>query len=137
MTLRIVSKVSGRSAAKKFRMVGANAVVSPNELGGHRLFAEMTQPATVAFLEQLMLPNNVHLSVREIVVNGSSRLAGQTLAEANLRQLVGNILILAIKAPDWDDYEYNPKPGSKLAAGASVMAMGADAEISRLRDLAK
>ncbi|MFH2010032.1 MAG: potassium channel protein [bacterium] len=135
-SLRIVSKVSGRAAAKKFKLVGADAVVAPNELGGKRLFSEMTQPAAVAFLEQLVLPDRLNLAVQEIVVSESSVLAGQTLAKADLRREVGNVLILAIKLPDQQEYEYSPKPDSRLMPGASVMAMGAPDEIDRLRTLA-
>jgi voltage-gated potassium channel len=134
--LRIVSKVSGRAAAKKFKLVGADAVVAPNELGGKRLFSEMTQPAAVAFLEQLVLPDRLNLAVQEITVAVESQLAGQTLAKADLRREVGNVLVLAIKPPDQEEYEYSPKPDSRLIAGSKVMAMGAPDEIERLRKLA-
>lgn len=135
--LRVVAKVSGAAAAKKFKMVGADEVVAPTELGGKRLFAQMTEPAAVYFLEQLTLPDQLDLTVREVKVAASSPLAGQTLAEADLRRQVGNVLILAIRLPKNGEFSYNPKPTSRLVAGASVMAMGAPEEITRFRELAQ
>lgn len=135
--LRVVAKVSGASAAKKFKMVGADEVVAPTELGGKRLFAQMTEPAAAYFLEQLTLPDKLDLMVREVKVAATSPLAGQTLAEAELRRQVGNVLILAIRQPENGDFTYNPKPTSRMVAGASVMAMGGSDEIERFRDLAQ
>jgi len=134
--LRVVAKVSGRAAAKKFKMVGADEVVAPTELGGKRLFAQMIEPAAVHFLEQLTLPDQLDLTVREVQVSARSPIAGQTLAEADLRRQVGNVLILAIRQPDNGEFSYNPKPTSRLVAGSSVMAMGAPEEIVRFRELA-
>jgi voltage-gated potassium channel len=135
--LRVVAKVSDGAAARKFKMVGADEVVAPTELGGKRLFAQMIEPAAVYFLEQLTLPDKLDLMVREIKVAASSPLAGQTLAEADLRRQVGNVLILAIRLPANGDFTYNPKPTSRLVAGASVMAMGGPEEIERFRELAR
>ncbi len=135
--LRVVAKVSGASAAKKFKMVGADEVVAPTELGGKRLFAQMTEPAAVSFLEQLTLPDKLDLMVREVNVTASSPLAGQTLAEADLRRQVGNVLILAIRQPENGEFSYNPKPTSRLVAGSSVMALGGTEQIERFRDLAR
>jgi voltage-gated potassium channel len=134
--VRIVAKATGSAASKKFRLVGADSVVAPTELGGTRLFVEMTQPGAAAFLESLLLPSNLELTVREIAVSDESSLAGATLVDADLRRQVGNILILAIKPIGRDEFEYNPRPTSRIEAGASLMAMGALAEIEKLRALA-
>ncbi len=134
--LRVVAKVSDSAAARKFKLVGTDEVVAPTELGGKRLFSQMTEPAAVYFLEQLTLPDKLDLMVREVKVTASSPLAGQTLAEADLRRQVGNVLILAIRQPQNGEFTYNPKPTSRLVSGASVMAMGAPEEIQRFRDLA-
>ncbi len=135
--LRVVAKVSDSQAARKFKMVGADEVVAPTELGGKRLFAQMTEPAAAAFLERLTLPDQLDLMVREIRLGPGSPLAGQTLAEADLRQQVGNVLVLAIRQPEGGELLYNPKPSSRLPPGASVMAMGAAEDLDRFRDLAR
>ncbi len=134
--LRIVSKVSDRSVGDKFRQVGADAVVSPTEIGGRRLFSEMTQPAITAFLEGLLLPKSFDLHVKELALQAGSRLVGRTLAEADLRRQVGNLLILAIKDPGEADFRYNPQSSCVLTAGSTLIVMGAKAELEHLRTLA-
>lgn len=134
--LRIVAKADSPSSQKKLRLVGANSVVAPTEIGGRRLFLEAVQPAAAAFLEKLLLPGQMDLTVSEIRVDPSSRIAGLSLAEANFRKEVGNVLILAIQPTDRPDYEYNLQPTSRLTAGSSLMAMASPKEMALLRRLA-
>lgn len=134
--LRIVAKADNPSSQKKFKLVGANSVVAPTEIGGRRLFLEAVQPAAAAFLEKLLLPGQMDLTVSEIRVDASSRIAGLSLAEANFRKEVGNVLILAIQPADRTDYEYNIQPTSRLVAGSSLMAMASPRELALLRLLA-
>lgn len=134
--LRIVAKADSQASLKKFKLVGAHSVVAPTEIGGRRLFLEAVQPAAAAFLENLLLPGQMDLTVSEIPLDPSSRITGLSLAEANFRKEVGNVLILAIKLPDRQDYEYNLQPTSRLVAGASLMAMASPREMDRLRQLA-
>ncbi len=134
--LRIVVKAEGANAAKKFRLVGADSVVAPTELGGRRLFVETVQPNAAKFLENLLLPGAMDLTVNEIVVDKTSILSDLTVAEAELRKQVGNVLLLAIQPSPDEEWEYNPGPSSQLPAGARVMAMGSPQEIGRLRRLA-
>lgn len=134
--LRIVVKAEGANAAKKFRLVGADSVVAPTALGGRRLFIETVQPNAARFLESLLLPGAMDLTVNEVLVDETSPLSGQTVAEAEIRKQVGNVLLLAIQPSADEEWEYNPRPTSRLPAGARLIAMGSPQEVDRLRTLA-
>lgn len=134
--LRIVSKISDESVASRFLKVGAHAVVSPHAMGGRRLFAELVQPATIAYLENLLMPSDLGLQVREVQISPLSKLAGQTLAKADVRQQVGNVIFLAIRDGDTGELRYNPRGDCTLAPGATLIVVGAADDLLRLEQVA-
>ena len=50
---RSVSKAQNPEAENKMRLAGANAVVSPNTIGGRRMASELVRPGVVEFLAQI------------------------------------------------------------------------------------
>ncbi len=133
--IRIVARVSNKRVGKKFLKTGADSVVAPSEIGGQRLFFELTQPTVTSFMEAIMLPEKLNLSVREIEIKTSAPLAGKSLGEANLRRTVGNVLILAMRDPVTDSYRYNPMHTCRFEPGLHVIAMGTKEELDKLEEV--
>ena len=132
--LRIVAKASTVGAANKLQIVGADRTVAPAQLGGLRLFAEMVRPEATTFLETLLMDHGRGVRVQEVTIGESSLLAGQTLAEANLRGRVGDVLVLAHRRAG-EDYFSPALPDSRLTAGATLIVMGDGEALRRMCEL--
>jgi len=104
--IRIVSRGVDDHVRKKMVMAGANAVVSPNAIGGLRMVSELIRPATVSFLDA-MLRDRTATRFGELVVGAGSTLKGRTLAQADIRQR-GDVLIVAARHPGVENFIYNP-----------------------------
>lgn len=126
---RIVARAIDVKAVKRLRVGGANAIVSPNFLGGRRMASEMLRPQVVAFMD-VLTDREVEFDIEEVVLAPSSPMIGKTLAEARVRQ-VADVLVLAVT--ERGNYRYNPPPDVHLEAGARLMVLGTSEACQKLR----
>ncbi|MFA6035238.1 MAG: NAD-binding protein, partial [Myxococcota bacterium] len=98
-SLRIVSKVNEQSSRKKLMQVGADAVVSPAEIGGRSMFNELTRPEVTSFLENLMHDAGENLMLDKVDIASCSYLAGKKLSETDIRRRF-NLLVVGIQTAD-------------------------------------
>lgn len=133
--IRIVaSTVDPFASGRRFASAGANAVVSSNFLGGLRLVSEAVRPAVTAFLDELLRDKNPDLLIYEVEVGPGSELCGRTLAELQLPQRTG-LLVLAILAKGAAHHRYNPSGGTAIAEGDVLVVMGSPQQVQALRQL--
>lgn len=133
--LRIASKTDDYAAADKFRHVGANSTVAPAELGGLRLYTELVRPEATGFLQTLLLNHGEGMVVQEVVISKGAELAGKTLAEADLRSRVGNVLVLSIQPPGASTF-VTATPDIRVEPGATLIVMGDNHALNKLRSIA-
>jgi voltage-gated potassium channel len=130
--IRIVAKAVSQSAAEKLRRAGADAVVSPNFIGGLRLASELLRPQVVRFLDQ-MLREDSGLRIEEATVGRDGPAVGKTLGSARLRDTTG-CLVLAIREPD-GKVTHSPPASAVVEAGQTLIAIGTHEQIVHLRQL--
>ena len=128
---RIVAKAVETSADKKLRRAGADAIVSPNRIGGMRLVSELIRPHVVEFLDTMLRESRRSLRIEEVPVPPGSRLDGRSLREADLRR-VADVLVIAVRLAD-GDYVHNPSPETPLRAGMTLIVLGECHQVQRLR----
>ncbi|MBV9232000.1 MAG: TrkA family potassium uptake protein, partial [Chloroflexi bacterium] len=125
--LFIVARANHDETEAKLRLAGANRVLSPYTIAGHRMANLAIQPAVVDFFDTLTKVGGVELAVEEVVVPTSSPLVGKTLAEAQ-HTLSYGVMIVGLKRPD------GLMPGSRLQtrikAGDTVMVVGAPEQLA-------
>lgn len=131
--LRIVAKALSPSAAEKLRRAGADAVVTPNFIGGMRIASELLRPHVVRFLDEMLRDKDARLRIEEATVAPGAALVDKTLREANLREAAG-VLVLAVRSAT-GGVNYVPPSDLKLAAGQTLIAIGRPDEIATLRRL--
>ena len=131
--IRIASKGVDDHVRKKMVIAGANSVVSPTAIGGLRLVSELMRPATTSFLDG-MLRDRTAVRFGELNVAKESRLAGSTLAAADLRSLA-DVLVVAARHPGVESFIYNPKADFRLDPGGVIVVLGLVNEIEKLRPL--
>src|ERR1700676_1943245 len=91
--LRIVSRSTDRKFADRMMKAGANATVSPSQIGGLRMASEAIRPHVVGFLDLLLKEQGKTLRVEEIEIKASSPWAGKRLDEIDLK---GRITLLVL-----------------------------------------
>ncbi|MBK6916638.1 MAG: potassium channel protein [Deltaproteobacteria bacterium] len=132
--LRIVVKALSPSAAEKLRRAGADAVVTPNFIGGMRIASELLRPHVVRFLDEMLRDKDARLRIEEATITAAGSLADKTLRAANLRESAG-VLVLAVRSAD-GGVNYVPPSDLELRVGQTLIAIGRPDEIAALRRLA-
>lgn len=129
--LHIVSRYNEEHSAEKLRKAGANAVVSPNAIGGLRMASEALRPAVVSFLDVMLRSSKATLRVEQAVVHEGSRIAHKHLKDARIQEQTG-LLVLAVKGRE-GHYAFNPPPGTPLTPGHALIVMGELEGVKKLK----
>ncbi len=132
--LLIVARARTEAANTKLLQAGADRVVNPQQIGGARMAALVSQPAVADFLDVVMHDGSLEFRLAEAPVSDESRLVGRTVQDAQIRAHTG-ALILAVREPS-GDFVTNPSPAHLLRAGQVLIAIGTAAEIASLQSAA-
>ncbi len=127
--LRIVSRAVQDHARAKLLRAGADAIVSPNTIGGRRMAQELLHPELVGFLDVLGGPGEAPLNAERCVVHSNSPAAGLSIAEANLRRVADALVVTVEHA---GERRFNPPPETILTPGLVVVVLGAREATHRL-----
>jgi voltage-gated potassium channel len=133
--LFIVARAEQESSEQKLRRVGANQVVSPYVIGGHRVAQAVLQPTVGHFMEQAGRTNAADYQIEEATVQDKSPLCGKTLRETELGDKVG-VVVLTVRCPD-GEMVFNPKGDTVLEAGSVVVVVGRREQLDELEKLAR
>ncbi len=130
----LVARVEQPHSEIKLRRAGANRVVSPYLIGGHRLAHAVLRPAVVDFIELATRQEHVDLQLEETQISGASPLAGSCLRASGIRSEL-KVIIVAVKKPT-GHMIFNPDPEAALEAGDVLVAIGSREQLDQLQALA-
>lgn len=122
-SLRIVAHCTDLRVAQKLRRAGADAVVSPNMIGGLRLVSELIRPDAVSFLDTMLRDKDKRLRVEEVPMVEGAKALGRSIGELRHDDLEG-VLIVAVRDAQADSWTFHPHDDLRLEAGSSVVFMG-------------
>ena len=134
--LTIVARVDDDENVGKLERAGADHVVSPQRIGGVRMASMLLRPGLVTLLDVMTRGGGMRLTIEECAVSPGSGVVGRTLAELELPQRTG-ALVVAIRKAEREHgsaFLFNPQGGTRVDAGDVLMAMGDAGQIGRLRD---
>lgn len=131
-TARIVTKVIAVDAAPKMIRAGANATVSPNQIGGRRLASEIVRPTVVEFIDQMLHDKEDVLRLEEVLIPDGSWFVGKTLRDVPIRSET-KLLVVALRIGK--KFIYNPEPSSVLEVGSMLVVLGAAPNVAKLRTM--
>jgi voltage-gated potassium channel len=94
--------------------------------------SEMIRPTAVDFLDHMLRSGKGNLRIHEFTVSQNSKFNQKEIRECGLKERYG-LLVLGAKGSA-DEIEFNPPPARRLAAGTTLIVMGAVEEIARARD---
>lgn len=130
---RIVARCAELSHVEKIRKSGADAVVSPNFIGGMRLVSELLRPAVVRFLDDMLRDRRAAYRIEEVQLGGGVSALGTTLRDARIRERFG-MTVLAVRAGDQQSWVYNPDAGERLEPGMTLVVLGSAEQVAELRE---
>ena len=116
----IVARAARRQSLQALQKAGANHIISPYKLSGHRMAALSLHPSLVDFIEMVTVGPDLRLD--EILVQEGSPLVGQTVDAACASH--HGVTILAHKRSADAQLEAPPNGGAVLAPGDLVVAFG-------------
>lgn len=120
--LRIVARCADPKIFQKLQRVGADAVVSPNMIGGLRLVSELVRPDAVTFLDTMLRDKEKRLRIEEVQLQAGAEAIGRTLGELRADAIEG-LLIIAVRTSGSDKWAFNPGDALALVEGHTVVFM--------------
>jgi voltage-gated potassium channel len=132
--LHIVARAAEEQAEAKLIRAGANRVVAPTIIGGHRMAMALTKPAVDDFIGSITA-NKLELAFEQLEVGPTSALVGQRLSETNIRSEL-DIVVVSIRRKD-GQILFNPSGEAVVESGDILIAIGHAESLMKLTALAK
>ena len=132
--IHIVARAAEEQAESKLIRAGANRVVAPTIIGGHRMAMALTKPAVGDFLDSITA-NHLELGFEQLEVDSVSSLVGRKLSETVIRSEL-NIVVVSIRRND-GEIVFNPSGETRIEGGDMLIAIGNAESLRRLNALAR
>ena len=132
--MHIVARAAEEQAEPKLIRAGANRVVAPTIIGGHRMAMALTKPAVDDFLGSITA-NKLELAFEQLEVDAGSTLVGQKLSQTNIRSEL-DIVVVSIRRSD-GKILFNPSGEAMIQSGDLLIAIGHAESLMKLAALAK
>lgn len=131
--LHIVARAAEEPAEVKLVRAGANRVIAPTIIGGHRMATALLKPAVSDFIDSITA-SQLELTFEQVEVEASSVLVGRELRETNIRSEL-DIVIVSIRRND-GKMLFNPSGEATIAGGDMLIAIGHPEALMKLNRLA-
>src|SRR6185369_1052702 len=132
--LHIVARAAEEQAESKLIRAGANRVVAPTIIGGHRMAMALIKPAVGDFLDSVTA-NDLELGFEQQEVEAGSQLVGRKLRETVIRSEL-NIVVVSIRRSD-GKLIFNPSGETQIENGDLLVAIGGAESLRKLNALAR
>jgi voltage-gated potassium channel len=132
--LHIVARAAAEQAEVKLIRAGANRVVAPTIIGGHRMAMALTKPAVGDFIDSITA-NELELGFEQLEVDASSSLVNRKLSETNIRSEL-DIVVVSIRRND-GRIIFNPSGEAVIESGDMLIAIGHSEALIKLNVLAR
>jgi len=132
--LRIVARAAEEQAEAKLLRAGANHVVAPTIIGGHRMAVALTKPAISEFMDSITA-DELGLAFEQVEVDAASGLVGQELRATPIRSEL-DVVIISIRRQN-GEMLFNPAGDAAIENGDILIAIGRADSLMKLNGLAR
>ncbi len=126
--LFVVGRANAAGAEARLTQAGADRVVSPYTMAGHRIAGLAMRPRVVDYIDAALSHGELAFSLEEVTARDGDTIAGSTVGELRDR----GVYTLAI-VRDEGGYSANPGPDRRLVAGETLIVSGSAATLAALR----
>ena len=127
--LLVISRTNRDESVSKLRKAGANEVLSPYALIGHRIVNTIKRPSATDFLSTALQTGGGELGIEEVDIREASPLANKTLGEVDLRHRFG-VSALALVSPE-AGLSTHPGADTLLTPGSRLIVLGKYGELAQ------
>jgi voltage-gated potassium channel len=117
----------------KLMLAGADAVVTPELVGGERIAALATQPGLAEFIDTVVRDSATEFRIRRFVVAHKSSTVGRTLSDLDLRRDSGAMVIGIARGSE--AIRINPDPNTPFRSGDCIFGIGSAEQLRSLEHL--
>lgn len=132
--LHIVARAAEEQAEAKLLRAGANHVIAPTIIGGHRMAVALTKPAVSEFMDSITA-NELGLGFEQVEVDAASPLVGQELRSTPIRSEL-DIVIVSIRRQSGETF-FNPSGRTHIQGGDILIAIGHAESLMKLNALTR
>jgi voltage-gated potassium channel len=132
--LRIVARAAEEQAEAKLLRAGADHVIAPTIIGGHRMAMALTKPAIGEFMDSINA-SELGLGFEQVEVDAASHLAGSELRDTPIRSTL-DVVVISIRRQD-GEVVFNPAADCKIEGGDILIAMGRAESLTKLNQMAR
>ena len=132
--LRIVARAAEEQAEAKLLRAGANHVIAPTIIGGHRMAVALTKPAVSEFMDSITA-NQLGLGFEQVEVDAASHLSGQELRSTPIRSEL-DVVVISIRRQE-GEIIFNPSGDCRIETGDILIAIGRADSLTKLNQLAR
>ena len=132
--LRIVARAAEEQAEAKLLRAGANHVIAPTIIGGHRMAVALTKPAVSEFMDSITA-NELGLGFEQVEVEAASSLVGQELRTTPIPSEL-DVVIVSIRRRE-GEVVFNPAGDARIENGDILIAIGRTESLTKLNQLAR
>jgi len=131
--ISVAARAVDHETEKKLSLAGASSVVTPELVGGERMAALAIEPALADFLDAVVSNSAIAFRVKRYTVSSRSLAVGKSLAELNLREGTG-AMVIGVASVD-EDVRINPDPRVPFMPGDVVYGLGSAVDLDKLEAL--
>ncbi len=132
-SITIISEALEEAVAKRLNYAGVDDVISPIEIAASRMSALVFDPSLRSFTDIVHKTGNIELKSSEIEIGLKSKIVGKTLAETNISQETG-LLVVAVRKDN--EVVFNPPSSTVIESGSTLLVMGMDdSQFAKLRKI--
>ena len=131
--LHIVARAAEEPAEVKLVRAGANRVIAPTIIGGHRMATALLKPAVADFIDSITA-SHLELTFEQVEVEPHSTLIGRKLRDTNIRSEL-DIVIVSIRRGD-GQMLFNPSGEATIESGDMLIAIGHPESLMKMNKLA-
>ncbi len=118
----IMVRANENSNRLRISRAGADKVISPYDIGADRMANVILRPQVEHFIETMTRDDRQDHTFDEVLINRGSDLSGKSLAEIDVRNKFG-VLIIAI-IPNGERIKFNPQSTDIINEGDSLILLG-------------
>ncbi|MDJ0791338.1 MAG: NAD-binding protein [Acidimicrobiia bacterium] len=131
--ISVTARAIDAETEKKLTLAGADAVVTPELVGGARMAALATQPGLAEFIETVVHDSANEFRIKRFIVGDRSEVVGKSLTELHLRRDSGAMVIGV--TGEGEPMRINPDPAQPFRAGDAVYGIGTEVQLDRLEHI--
>lgn len=129
----VIARSVSDGGERRLRAAGADRVVAPNIIGGHRIAQSVLRPQVVEFVDIVTRRKALaELQLEELRVGPGSRLRGRSIMDCDIRGRYG-LMVVGLLRPD-GDLLFNPSPHDMIDEGTTLIVLGRHEDLERFED---